>query len=320
MSLETISLSHPSGAKISLLPSLGFNCYQWQVPSQGKPRELLWFDPDLPSGKARPTRSGIPLLFPFAGRIRDPLLTFEGKTYDIADTLDDFGQPIHGFVLKRPWRVVAKSLDSVTGEFQASVDDPTLLAKWPADYRIRVSYQLAEHSLRSEVEVFNPDTRLLPFTLGTHPYFRLPLASGGTLGQCVLRVPARYHWRLSDRLIPTCELHATPLTEQLTAGLTLGDMRLDELLTDLEFVERRFQATVTDPAAQLRLTVEFGNEFANCVLFIPPHREAVCIEPYTSSPDAFRMQTMGMNAHLRLLHPGSTWKASIEMRMEADRA
>jgi aldose 1-epimerase len=318
MALETISLSHPSGAKISLLPSLGFNCYQWQVPLLGKPREFLWFDPDLLSGKAKPTRSGIPLLFPFAGRIRDRQLTFEGKTYDIADTLDDFDQPIHGFVLKRPWRVVEQSRERITGEFQASVDDPSLLSKWPADYRIRVSYQLTERALRSDIEVYNPDTKLLPFSLGTHPYFRLPLASEGKINQCILQVPARYHWGLSDRLIPTYSLHSTPLTQQLSAGLTIGETQLDDLLTDLLFEGPTFQASVADPDSQLRLTVEFGKEFANCVIFIPPHREALCIEPYSSAPDAFRLQTMGMDTHLRLLPPGATWKAAVEMRIETE--
>ena len=103
MALEAISIEHAaSGAKASILPGLGFNCYQWQAKLGGEAHELLWFDPDLLNGTAKPTRSGIPLLFPFAGRIGGAAVTFEGKTYNVADHLDDFGNPIHGFVLKRP--------------------------------------------------------------------------------------------------------------------------------------------------------------------------------------------------------------------------
>ena len=316
MAFETISIEHAaSGAKASLLPGLGFNLYQWQAKLGNEPRELLWFDPELLTGKAKPTRSGIPLLFPFAGRIRGKKISFEGKTYDVADTMDDLGNPIHGFVLSRPWRVVDHSADRVTGEFQASVDDPSLLAKWPADFRIRVSYQISADALRSEIEVHNPDSKLLPFGLGTHAYFRLPLGKASDAKQCVLTIPARYNWGLDENLVPMHELKVTPLTEQLNAGLTLGNTNLDNLLTDLTFDHGICTTSIADPVAKRRLTVSFGDEFANCVVFIPPHREAVCIEPYTSAPDAFRLQTMGLNAHLQLLAPGSTWRASVEMRI-----
>lgn len=316
MNLESVSIVHAaSGAKASVLPGVGFNCYRWQVSQGGSAQELLWYDPDLLSGKAKPTRSGIPLLFPFAGRIRGTAVNFESKKYDIADSLDDLGNPIHGFVLKRPWRVVEKQADRLTGEFQASVDAPEIVSKWPADYRIRVSYQIGENTLRSEIEVHNPDTKLLPFGLGTHAYFRVPLGPAGDISQCVLNVPARYLWLLDKELVPTHELKSSELTEQLNQGLTIGQTNLDNLLTDLTFDQGVCTTSLDDPTNQRQLTVTFGNEFANCVVFIPPHREALCIEPYTSAPDPFRLQTMGINAHLRLLAPGSIWKAWVEMRL-----
>jgi aldose 1-epimerase len=319
MTLEAISIQHAaSGAKASILPGLGFNCFQWQATVDGELRELLWFDPNLLSGTTKPTRSGIPLLFPFSGRITGSAVTFEGKTYDVSDHLDDFGNPIHGFVLKRAWRVVGKSDDRVTGEFQASVDDPSLVAKWPADFRVRVTYQISADTLRSEFEVYNPDTKLLPFGLGTHGYFRVPLGKAGDAKECVLTIPARYNWGLSDKLVPTTELKVTPLSEGLNHGMKLEDKNLDNLLTDLTFENQICTTSVADPTTKRRLTVRFGNEFANCVVFVPPHHEAVCIEPYTTAPDPFRLQTMGVDAHLQLLAPGSIWKSWIEMRIAAD--
>jgi aldose 1-epimerase len=317
MSLESICITDAaSGSKACILPGLGFNCYQWQAKLAGETRELLWFDPELLEGKAKPTRSGIPLLFPFAGRIAGAKISFDGKTYDVSDHLDDFGNPIHGFVMKRAWRAIEKTEDRVAGEFQASVDEPGLLEKWPADFRIRVSYQISADGLRSEFEVHNPDSKLLPFGLGTHAYFRTPLGSAGDAKRCVLTVPARYDWSLTDKLVPGTELVITPLAEQLNQGLTIGDTFLDNLLTDLTFDKRVCTTSLADPLSKRQLTVTFGDEFANCVVFIPPHREAVCIEPYTTAPDAFRLQTMGVDARLRLLAPGSTWKSWVEMKIE----
>jgi aldose 1-epimerase len=315
MSFDSLSITDAaSGSTARVLPQLGFNCYQWQVVTPSETRDMLWYDPALLEGTAKPTRSGIPLLFPFPGRIGGPQISFGGKKYDIADHLDDFGNPIHGFVMKRPWRIYEQAENRVTGEFQASVDEPALLEKWPADFRIRVTYQISANTLRSEFAVHNPDDKLLPFGLGTHAYFRVPFAKNSDAKQCVLTVPARYDWVLTDKLMPSTEVKMTSLAEQLNQGLTVGDTALDNLLTDLTFVNRTCTTSLEDPAANRKLTVRFGDEFANCVVFIPPHREAVCIEPYTTVPDAFHLQTMGVDARLRLLAPGSTWKAWVEMQ------
>lgn len=319
MSIESILLEHPaSGTKANVLPSLGFNCYQFSTKSAGEQIELIWFDPALLEGKAKPTRSGIPILFPFASRIRGREISFEGQTYDVGEHFDDFGNPIHGFVFGRKWRVVEKAADRIVGEFQASVDAPDIVARWPADYRIRVSYQVLAGTLRSEIEVHNPDTKLLPFGFGTHGYFRLPLGQAGKLDQCVLTVPSRYRWGLDANLIPTHELVATPLVEELEAGLAIGTRQLDDLLTGLHFENGVCTTSLYDPAAKRRLSVSFGNEFANCVIFIPPHRQALCIEPYTTAPDSFRLQTMGIDANLRLLSPGKTWRAWVEMKLDQE--
>ena len=76
------------------------------------------------------------------------------------------------------WRVIEKADDRVTAEFQASIDEPALVAKWPADFRIRVSYQISANSLRTEIEVHNPDTKLLPLawehTLTFAPHWAKP--------------------------------------------------------------------------------------------------------------------------------------------------
>src|SRR5262249_6751286 len=57
-------------ARAEIWPAGGFNCYRWQIPHDGADYDLLYADPQLFQG-AKPTRSGIPILFPFPNRIRD---------------------------------------------------------------------------------------------------------------------------------------------------------------------------------------------------------------------------------------------------------
>src|SRR6267378_6101260 len=166
-----------AGVRAQVWPSLGFNCYQWQARHEGKQLELLYADPQL-FDNGRPTRSGIPILFPFPNRIRAGRFTWEGKEYNLP--LNDSTQKnaIHGFPCRKPWRVVNQGADAcqawLTAEFQGSRDAPEARTFWPADYVLRVTHRLGAGSLRVEAVVENPDRASLPFGLGYHPYFKVP--------------------------------------------------------------------------------------------------------------------------------------------------
>ena len=58
-------------ARVEVWPALGFNCYHWEA-ALGKDRiaNLLYVTDDFLTDPV-PTRSGIPILFPFPNRIRD---------------------------------------------------------------------------------------------------------------------------------------------------------------------------------------------------------------------------------------------------------
>ena len=201
MTLESLTISDAaSGATAKILPAAGFNCYSFVVPGGGEPIEALWTAADFVAGQGKPSHSGIPLLFPFAGRIRGTSFRFEGKRYEL-EAGDGRGNAIHGFVLNRPWRVTSQSADRVVGTFQASVDEPSLLARWPADFRITADYRVAGNALVTEYLIENPDQKPLPFSFGTHPYFRVPLGKGKA-ADCRVTVPVEYSWEL-EGLLPT---------------------------------------------------------------------------------------------------------------------
>ncbi len=96
-------LEDGDGGRAEVWPALGFNCYRWQVQRGGQALELLYQDPNL-FNNGRPTRSGIPVLFPFPNRIRDGRFTWDGRTYQLP--IDDPAKKnaIHGFACRHPWR------------------------------------------------------------------------------------------------------------------------------------------------------------------------------------------------------------------------
>ena len=148
MNRETIVIQDSTGGtQARIMPALGFNCYSFQAALGGEPASA-GSDPEFAGGEKRPTRSGIPILFPFAGRIGGAKYRYAGRDYQLAPS-DELGNAIHGFAVHHPWRVVEQTPDSLTGEFQASVDDPTILDHWPADFCLRADIsRFARHAAR----------------------------------------------------------------------------------------------------------------------------------------------------------------------------
>lgn len=311
-------LEDGSGGRAEVWPARGFNCYRWQVRRDDQSLELLYHAPDLfPNG--RPTRSGIPVLFPFPNRIRDGRFTWDGRTYQLP--LNDPAQKnaIHGFACRHPWRVVDQGADAtsawLTGEFRCSQDAPDSRKMWPADHVIRLTYRLSAGSLRLEAEVHNPDRVPLPFGLGYHPYFRMPFTSTGAAEDCLLTVPARSFWKLEESL-PTGERLPVDAACDLNNPRRFGELNVDTVLTDLPAASGALPeraALQGAPNATLRLFWDAG--FRDIVIFTPPHRQAFCVEPYTCTTDAINLQTRGVDAGWQVLPPGESRRFLVEMRI-----
>jgi aldose 1-epimerase len=313
MTQEIVTISDAAtGARAKILPGRGFNCFSFLAPAKATPLEVLWSVADFAEGGGRPSGSGIPLMFPFAGRIRGVSFEYQGKSYPL-QAGDGIGNAIHGFVIDRPWRVTARAADRVTGEFQASMDDPSLLKNWPADFRITAEYRLADGKLISDYTIENSDTKPLPFGFGTHPYFRLPLG-GMNAADCRVRVPIGSNWNL-EGLLPTGVKSNPPLVGELSRGMPSGEMKLDHVFGDVQFDNHRATATVYDPLGKNTLKMTFDDQFTACVVYNPPHREAVCIEPYTTVPDAFTLAARGIDPHLIVLPPGKVFRTRIEISL-----
>ena len=317
-----IRLDDGAGGGAEVWPALGFNCFRWDVVRDGRKLDLLYADPALFTD-GRSTRSGVPILFPFPNRIRDGRFAWDGKEYQLPINDGSHRNAIHGFAAQRPWRVVGQGADAasawVTGEFQAARDAADCLSLWPADYLLRITYRLGAGLLRVEAEVENTDRRTLPFGLGYHPYYRMPFALGTPLQECLVQAPALRTWPLVE-FLPTGERRALDAARDLLAPRLLADLQLDDVLTDLPTAPMGpdglcDRGVLRSGGEALRL---LGSPaFRELVVFTPPHRQAFCVEPYTSTTDAINLQQRGVDAGLLTLPPGGRWTAVFEMRLSA---
>jgi aldose 1-epimerase len=222
---------------------------------------------------------------------------------------------IHGFVYTRPWRVTAQTSDSVTAEFQGSVDAPETLEEWPSDYAISLTWRVSGAALDAEVRIWNPGEHPLPFTFGLHPYFRLPLG-GASADACRITVPASHYWELSG-MMPTGQVRPVKGSRDLRTSGRFGDLDLDEVLTGVSPDETGdVVTTISDPDSGVTLTQTFSDAHPFIIVYTPPHREAIAIEPYTGSPNPFAVPELGLDPQLLVLAPGESWHASYRISVD----
>lgn len=314
MSLESIVLRDPnSGSTAKVLPGFGFNCYSFAPVVSGEAIETLWAAADFDSGQQRASHSGIPLLFPFPGRLGGTEFRYAGKSYSL-DAADGRGNAIHGFVLNRPWEVVERTETRLVGQFQASQVEPGILDHWPADFRITLGYELRGSRLSSAIEIFNPDDKPLPFGFGMHPYFRVPLGQRGRADDCLITVPVTEYWPL-ENMLPTGQTLPAVGPRDLARGMRFADAQLDDVFSGLPSSAASHAASIVDPGSGRTLRLTFGQGFNAVVVYNPPHREAVCIEPYTCIPDYFNLMARGIDARLNVLKPGETATLSVAIEL-----
>ena len=312
---DAVEIRDASGTTARILTGYGFNCASFSVMTPDGPIETIWTEPGFGPGKS-PLFSGIPILFPFGGRLVGDSFRWRGIEYTVTDALVYHGNVLHGFVIDRPWRVLEQSTDRVVGEFHAATDEPDLLRQYPSDFRIRMTYAIGPHSLASEITVDNPGNCPLPWGFTTHGYYRLSLG-GGRPEESIVRIPAGATWVLDADVLPTGEIAPVGPENDYRVDRPLGGRAMDAIFTRVEpETDGSLVASIHDPIAGRTLRIISRGPFREFVVFTPEHREAVAIEPYTCAPTTFDLEERGHDAGLRLLEPGQSETMTIEVRLD----
>lgn len=299
-----------TGSRAWILPDRGFNCYRFQAQIGGELVEILDSLPEFET-QGRPASSGIPILFPYPNRIRNGTFLWQERIYKhpISNGLN----AIHGLVLDRPWRVTLTDERTVVGEFHLSLDAPELLELWPADFLIEVRYALRGNSLRADFRIVNPSPTPLPWGLGTHPYFRVPLSTESLIDDCLVQIPTRTKWIL-DEYLPTGERIETL---DFSEGVELGKIRLDDVLTNLtpDPESGKIVMCLMDQRAGWQVIQTADSIFRECVVYTPPNRPSVCMEPYTCVTDAVNLHAQGIDTGWQILPPDGEIRTWIEIQV-----
>ena len=275
------------------------------------------FAPEIGGGIASWTRRGVPVLrpllpdalesrnprglgcyplFPFSGRVAGRRFAWRGVSHTLPDLLN--GHAIHGAGWQEPWRVAdldARSLSLVLDHIPGPL--------WPFAFRAEQYFVLSPEGLTIELEMTNTDMQPTPAAFGLHPYF--PRPAGTTLQFAAERVwlnPAGTEIPDRSEKVPAAWDHSTarPPVEGI----------------DNCFAGWTRPARLTWPDRGLTLSITADAALAHLVVYIPPGRDFLAVEPVSNMNDGLnRMDSAGHG--FAVLEPGATLRGSVSFLVDA---
>jgi aldose 1-epimerase len=254
------------------------------------PRSMMQYR----AGKA----TAIPLLHPWANRLPQWGYRFADTTVDLHGMhlpLDTNGVPIHGNLFAAPFELTAEDTAFVSAQLDYAADAERLRA-FPFPHLVAVDARLdAVHGLTIGTQVWATSDVAVPISFGWHPFVRLP-AGGRSTWQ--LRWPACEHVEVDERIVPT-----GARTQQAASREPIGRRTFDDHYA--LGADRTFSIATT----QHSLELTFGDTYPFAMLFVPPRRQFVAIEPMTAEVDALGQGTAPSCA------PGDTFRAEFRIRV-----
>jgi galactose mutarotase-like enzyme len=311
---EPLTLTASDGLTQAMIyPALGGLCASLKVPypdahGQISMRELFYLPEDFESRCQQKICGGLPFHFPACGRTAHGI-------YQIADQA--YTMPIHGFSATQAWTLESQSAE---GDYIHLTlrESPSTLTHYPFCFELSLKYQIQPQSLEVVCEIFNPNQTDLPFSMGFHPYFYVPVSqkSSSTLDFIASKSIA-YNETLTD-LAAERPLQA-PMPAYLTdEGLNerlsvLNRCHLDATLTGA-LVPRPILLSIPEqPRIELTLNAHDSviraeitrlersphqnpeGQLQYLQLYHDPEQPFFCIEPWAGTPNS-------LNHPERLIH------------------
>jgi aldose 1-epimerase len=261
--------------------------------------------------KTPPFGDGI-VLVPWPNRVEDGIWMLDGKRQHLDITEPARHNAIHGLLRNTSYRVADQSETAVT--LTATVNPQH---GYPFLLDTSVRYELVEGGLEVTHTFVNASQKKAPVGVGTHPFFRIGDVPTEDL---VLRLGATTRFETDDRLIPVGEIPVAGTKYDLSAGVPVGELYLDDAFGGVTFADGETVTSLTAPDGQ---RVELWQDEAHPYVQVFTTRKfpkdgglglAVAIEPMTAAPNA-----LNTGEGLKWLEPEESWTVRWGVRYHPGR-
>jgi galactose mutarotase-like enzyme len=268
-------VDHERDAEVVMAPMRGGMVTRFRVGAD----DLLFLDQATLRDHTQNVRGGIPILFPFAGRLSNDVFTLDGERVPM---------PQHGFARKVPWRIAAtETADAAAITLELEHSEATLQV-WPFRFRLTFRYALRDETLTITERYQNLGDRPMPMHPGLHPYFRVADWT-------------KRHARLETTATMAYD-NRTGLRRALTGPIELGSGEVDLQLLD----HGQTRVRLVRPGAP---AVDLAYDRADTVVTVwtQPSRDFVCLQPWTRPSDAVNQ------GQALLVAPGADYETVVSI-------
>lgn len=309
--MDLITLEAQSERAV-IVPEAGCQCLSYSVGAL----DVIAGPPSPDSWRVHPHRGGVPILFPWPGRIAGARFTLKGREYSLPINEPALGHAIHGFACERPFRVARRGRYFV-GAILDSSEHPDLKSIWPWPFVLEIDYE-AGNGLRLRARISNSGNSTMPFGFGAHPYFHAPLDPSASRAAITVQLDAAARWPLDARQIPSGPPVPLAGKYDLRAARPLDTDTYDDAFQMRTAADTSApRARLVDPSRKVAVEIRADSAFRDFVVFAPAISPVVALEPYTCAPDAFNLSARGIDSGARELAPGDTFEVGFEIRLSA---
>lgn len=337
MDIRTIRCAK-SQSQLVIHTDAGCVATSWQVRGQ----EMLALPVALADFVKSQKTGGIPLLYPYANRLRTDHFTAAGKAVDLSRDAklkrDANGFPMHGLLIRWPDWVMSQPAPD---ELEASIvwgDHAELFAAYPFAHTLRVRWKLGQgvnqvvnrgdgQVANSRVDESKTASTLtvttiieadkgqdVPVSFGWHPYLVL-----NDRANVQLQLPARRAVALAQNGLPISTDKPEPW---LPAGLQSAVAPLDDLFQldmrgasggernnkpqSVQGLNENSAPTAAIIAQQQRIEMKFLSGYSFMQIYSPVGANFVCFEPMTAT-------ISGLCDGAAVVKAGDTFMAAFEI-------
>ena len=229
--------------------------------------EFLWQgDPKVWGGQS-------PTIFPIVGRQKDNTYIYDGKEYFIED---------HGFAAASNFRVHEKYSDKLILRLE---QNKYTLERYPFEFCFDVCYELSDNSLYVRFKITNNSKKPMPYAVGGHPGFRVPIEEDEHFEDYYLKFDQVENCSV-PRLVRDAMEEPKEYVELLanTQYIKLSHEMFNKGVLVLETLKSRGVELLSQNSGKgIRMDFE---GFDNLALWQMRNGNYLCIEPWTS-PGSF---------------------------------
>lgn len=260
-------------------PDAGCVATSWRVND----REVLALPSPREEFLRSPRTGGVPLLYPYANRLRSDHFQVAGHNVDLSvDTKlkrDPTGLPIHGLLLRwSDWNLNQPSSSRLEASIRWS-DHASLMAAYPFAHTLRVSWEVARNSSIATLTVTTvieaDQDQAVAIAFGWHPYISVANPSSAQI-----ELPRRRPVALAASGLPILDSSKRNWAGASTEGVGQNQ----DSLFEIEPSAGSTNIAIIDGIDRTEIFFEGGYNFLQ--VYSPTNASFVCAEPMTSATSA----------------------------------